>query len=363
MKKVLLTIVLICSFGLIVFNIARADNVIDPYVSPSTYESYVIDLVAELQTYTVAVKHDSGHGSGMVFRKESTEVEGEFLYSVITNYHVINGGENVNVYYSDVKQYPAIDYFFNATRDIAVIRFKTTDVLPFKRVQQIEDNRGIELKAGQTVIAIGSPQDINKHNYVTLGVLSLVSFPYNMLVDLAFMHDADINPGNSGGPLFNLNGDLIGINVAKISSIPGENGAVSADGLGYALNMNIIGPFLNAVNNSQYQPFVRAARLGVTIMNISDFMNNAGDLGLDTHLLPQGYVNGVVIVGIDPTRDAHGKLFVYDIIIACDGFNVNDRNDLASRIGGGSIGDIHAIRVVRVVGGINNIIEINVRLS
>jgi S1-C subfamily serine protease len=334
-----------------------------PYISRFEEEQYIIDLVDNLKESVVVVKHDTGHGSGVIYKKESISGTNDKLYYVLTNNHVVNNATNINVYFGPKEQYSVIDLKTIPTYDIAVVRFKTTKDIPVISAKQLDNNKGVELKAAQKIIVIGTPQDLNKFNYVTMGTLTLTSYTYNGIKDLSFMIDAAINPGNSGGPVFNLNGDLIGLATAKIPYISEPDGDIPADGLGYCISLNFVGPSIREFTNSDFTPANKTPRLGVTIMNLSDFLNQGGELGLDITQIPSG-VNGVVVTDLDPERNAYGHVLQYDIITHCDGQIISNRNDLSRMLGTNpAFGDSHTLTVVRVVGGVNQTFQYVIVLS
>lgn len=188
-----------CSFAL------RAEV---PYQSPTPYEQLRIDMIATVEPSVVAVKTESGHGSGIIFKSEPILETSETLYYVMTNYHVVENGGEMTVHFGSGKtDIPIVDYAGYELYDIAVVRFKSNKTFRVHNVSPINDNTVTEIIKGQDVYAIGSPQNLDKFNYVTQGIVSLPTFAYNGFVGLAIMHDAELNPGNSGGPLFNQGAD------------------------------------------------------------------------------------------------------------------------------------------------------------
>jgi S1-C subfamily serine protease len=336
------------------------------YESPSTYEQLRIDMIAEVEPSVVAVKTETGHGSGIIFKSElvtsedPAEVieEGLTRYYILTNFHVVEDGGEMKVHFgAGQDDINVVDVQGYELYDIAVVRIETTRELRVHHVGPIDDNTITEIIKGQDVFAIGSPQDLDKFNYVTSGVVSLSIYAYNNVPGLALMHDAELNPGNSGGPLFNLNGDLIGINVAKVADIPTEDGTIAAEGLNYSLNINKIAPTIRNFAEEDYEPIVRKPRLGVTIQEIDIFLTEN-----DASLLPENPV-GVVIVGFDLTRNAHLQLEEFDLIIEMNGIAVTSIADLASQLEDAEFGDVHVLKVLRNVDGTFQEITVSITLS
>lgn len=364
-KKILLTIVaLLLTFTLMGCSLLTRADVL--YESPSVYEQLRIDMIAEVEPSVVAVVTETGHGSGIIFKSELVTSEdpeeviedGLTTYYILTNYHVVEDGGEMKVHFGvGQDDIYVIDYQGYEPYDIAVVRIQTTRVLRVHHVGPIDDNTVTEIIKGQDVFAIGSPQDLDKFNYVTSGVVSLATYAYNNVSNLALMHDAELNPGNSGGPLFNLNGDLIGINVAKVADIPTIDGDIAAEGLNYSLNINKIAPIIRNFDEANYIPIVRKARLGVTIQEVSVFLEDN-----DASLLPENPV-GVVIIGFDLTRNAYEELQEYDLIISMNGITVTTIADLAVQLEDAEFGDSHLLTVMRNVEGIFEEITVTIILS
>ncbi|OHE32417.1 MAG: hypothetical protein A2009_02805 [Tenericutes bacterium GWD2_38_27] len=328
-----------------------------PYVSPSSDEQLKIEMIAEVEASVVVVKTDSGHGSGIIFRVDDLG-EGLFLYYVLTNNHVVEDGGEMKIHFGNIiEDIPATDYVGFEPYDIAVVRFQTDEVLRVHHVGPIDDNTTTEIIKGQDVFAIGTPDDIQKFNYATQGIVSLVSYPYNGVTGLALMHDAAINPGNSGGPLFNLNGDLIGINVAKVGDVSSANGSLSSEGLGFALSINKIAPTVRGFIETDYIDIVRKAKLGVTLQEVSIFLEEN-----DASLLPENPI-GVVVIDFDLTRNAHLVLEVYDLIVEMNGIAITSIPDIAAQLEGADFGDSHELKVMRKVGDTFTLITVTIILS
>lgn len=330
-----------------------------PYESPHDYEQMRIDMIAEVMPSVVAVRTETGHGSGIIYKSEDIG-GGMKRYYVITNYHVIEDGGEMNVYFGTTIEPISIkDYAGFQLHDIAVVRFESELEFRVHVSAAINDSIGIKLVAGQDVYAIGTPENINKFNYVTSGVISMTSFDYNGVTGLALMHDAELNPGNSGGPLFNLNGDLIGINVAKVADIQTTDGTIAAEGLNYSLSINTIAPIISAFQEDDFQIVVRKPRLGITVQEVSVFLESPEN---DPSLLPLDPV-GVVVIGLDESRDAFGKIEVYDLITHMNGIAITSIADLAGQLEGAEFGNQHILTVMRNVGGTFTELTFTITLS
>ncbi len=347
-KLTALLIVVLMVFTLVACVDTRAE---DPYESPSTYEQTRIDMLQAVEPSVVVVQAEGGFGSGVIYQKEETDIDGEYLYYVITNYHVIEDtiledGE-ISIYFGDEQNTIfAQDYQGSQIYDIAVVRFVSPLNFTALDIKPISEDIKTEIIVGQDVYAIGTPNDLLNFNYVTSGVVSMASQSYNNINGLALMHDAELNPGNSGGPLFNLSGDVIGINVAKDTWIPTETDTIPADGLNFALNINTIAPVIRGFEASGYTTIERSPKLGVTVVELADYLTEYPD---DADMFDTG-AEGVVVVGFDMTRQAKEVLEELDLIIAINGTTVRTIPDISAFIVDAEFGDTLSVTIVRKEG-------------
>ncbi len=350
-RKILSVVVILLSiFLLSACNVELRAKV--DYISPNAYEQLRIEMIAEAEKAVIAVKTDSGHGSGIIYKVEEVSSDPViYRYYAMTNYHVIEDAGEIKIHFGNTRDdITALDVAGNQNYDIAVVRFETNRVLDVHTVlafQKNEENQNqyLEILKGQDVYAIGTPQDISRFNYVTQGIVSLPSITYNNIPGLAFMHDAELNPGNSGGPMFNLNGDLIGINVAKISNISTSEGVIAAEGLNYTLSINTLSTVVLGFEDDDFSTVIRKPRLGVTVVNSTDFL---ADEQYDPALIPSDTL-GIVVVDFDYTRNAHLVLELYDLIIEMNGITVQTKDDIASQLADAEFGDEHTLKVLRKV--------------
>ena len=163
-------------------------------------------------------------GSGSVL-----DLDGDIL----TNYHVIESSQNLEVALPDRSKYRAKIVGVDKQNDIAVIRLEGA---PKERLHPVRIGDSDSLKVGQKVLAIGNP--LGLQNTLTTGIISSLGRKIQTesgdLVENVIQTDAAINPGNSGGPLLNTAGDLIGINTS-IFTISGGN-----IGIGFAIPANAV---------------------------------------------------------------------------------------------------------------------------
>src|ERR1700722_2404279 len=161
----------------------------------------------------------NGQGSGFVLTKDGR---------IITNYHVIQNAQKVEVTTSDKRNYKAQVILQDRAHDLALLQIDAKNLTP-SILSQSND-----LQVGQNVYAIGNPFGLN--GTMTTGIISSirsVQEPQGPTIDKALQTDAAINPGNSGGPLLNSRGEVIGINTMIAS-----NGAEQSSGIGFAIPIN-----------------------------------------------------------------------------------------------------------------------------
>ncbi|HHW79900.1 MAG TPA: PDZ domain-containing protein [Acholeplasmataceae bacterium] len=328
---------------------------INSYESTIEYEQLIINVVEKNNRNTVTVIADagsgSGHGSGIIFKKE--KIGNKYLYYVLTNEHVISGKEvmEITIQFNDERESILAKDFTNAkTYDLGIVRFESEEDFEVTKIAAIEKNEGLSPIKGQTVIALGTPDSSDRSGYVTTGNITIPTSIYGIILKLAVNHNAPINPGNSGGPLFNLAGELIGLNVSKMTAFNTYAGTIPAEGVGTTLNINVLSPIINSFKEADYQIVEKRARMGITVSDLSVF---AGD----KELLPSLPVDedAIVVVEVAETSDAFGRIFANDIITHVNGEKVSLVSGLAALIKGKKHGETVELTILRLEG--NNNVE------
>ena len=260
-------------------------------------------------------------GSGVIINKNDGYI--------ITNNHVIEGAEEVKVVLYDKREIDAEIVATDPLSDIAVIKIEAnnlTNALPGN-----SDN----IQIGEWVMAIGSPFGLHLNHTVTAGIISAKGRS-DVVSRLNFenfiQHDAAINPGNSGGGLFNLKGELIGINTA----IATDGFSRSNAGVGFAVPINQV---MRVVNDLISEGKVLRGWLGVKISPIDEDMKNA--LNLESK---EGALVSEVIK--DSPADLAG-LQAKDIITGMNSINVSDVNELRNKVSNAKPGEIIIFNIVR----------------
>ncbi len=174
----------------------------------------------------------SGIGTGVIYNKE--KVGDKYLYTLLTNYHVIEEATSVKAYIGNELEIemPATVIKSDDSLDLAILTFEYEEDLPVLEFAEKDS-----YKVGDFVIAIGNPTGYEYYNSVTFGIISYTNRIMEYEKSVFIQHDAAINPGNSGGPLLDLNGKIIGINTLKIAS-------TTVEGMGFAVDLEVILNFI-----------------------------------------------------------------------------------------------------------------------
>ena len=245
---------------------------------------------------------------------------------VLTNNHVVAGADKVTVRLQDRRTLTAKVVGTDPTYDIALLKLDSGSNLP---AVSIGDSRS--LKAGQWVLAIGSPFGFDYT--VTQGIVSAVgrSLGERDQAYTSFIQtDVPINRGNSGGPLFNLQGQVVGIN----SQILSNTGAYA--GVSFAIPIDVA---MNAVQQLKSKGYVSRGMLGVTVQAVTDDIAKA--FKLDSGV-------GAAVVDITPgSGAAKAGLRVGDIILDYDGRVVHQSADLPPLVGMSKPGSTVPLKILR----------------
>ncbi len=245
-------------------------------------------------------KHQQSLGSGFVISEDGY---------ILTNNHVIENADEIMVRLNDRRELVAELIGSDPSSDLALLKVKATG-LPVVTLGNSD-----ELKVGEWVLAIGSPFGFDYS--VTAGIVSAKgrSLPNETYVPF-IQTDVAINPGNSGGPLFNLDGEVVGIN----SQIYTRSGGFM--GLSFAIPMQVA---LDVADQLKTQGHVSRGWLGVVIQDITRDL--AESFGLEK---PQG----ALVANVDPKGPgARGGLMAGDIILQVNGETINTSSDLPPTVG------------------------------
>ena len=223
---------------------------------------------------------------------------------VITNAHVVDGADEVTVRLSDKREFRAKVIGADKRTDIALLKIEAKD-LPKVAIGDPD-----KLRVGEWVVAIGKPFGLE--NTMTAGIVSAKGrdLPQENLVPF-IQTDVAINPGNSGGPLFNMKGEVVGINSLIYSRTGGYMG------LAFAIPIDVA---MNTVAQLKEKGRVTRGRIGVQIQAVGKEEAEAFGLGAP---------RGALITGVEKDGPAaKAGLEVSDIILKADGRDVRSSNEL-----------------------------------
>lgn len=245
---------------------------------------------------------------------------------VVTNNHVIEDADEITVTTAEGDDYPAKVLGRDALSDIAVLKIEPENGKEFPFVKFGDSD---EERIGDWVIAIGNP--FGQAGTVTAGIISARNRTLNAGNDVEFLQtDASINRGNSGGPLFNIQGEVIGVNTAIFSPTGGNVG------IGFAIPSN---DAERVINELQVHGKVRRGWLGVGIQPMNEDI--AESLGIDQE-------QGAIITRVEPNSPAdEAGVREGDIIIEWDGKPVEDSNRLSLLVKRTEIGKPVKVIVIR----------------
>jgi len=256
-----------------------------------------------------------GKGSGMIIDSERG--------LVLTNNHVVEGATQIRVNLPDKRSYPGTVVGTDPWGDVGVVKIDAKG-LPHVALGDSE-----QIDPGATAIAIGNP--FGFANSVTVGVVSALHrelpAPTGFTLENLIQTDAAINPGNSGGPLCDVHGRVIGMNTAIIPY---------GQGIGFAVAVN---PIKRAVAEIVAHRHVSHSWLGVGLATVTPDV--AGQLNVPTQ-------NGALLTAVLPgSPAATAGLRVGDVVVACNGEKIADRDMLRRAIERTAVHDRLTLAVYR----------------
>ncbi|WP_171123029.1 MULTISPECIES: Do family serine endopeptidase [unclassified Ruegeria] len=242
---------------------------------------------------------------------------------IITNHHVVDNASNVTVRLSDDRTFDAEVVGTDPLTDIAVLKIDAGESL-----QAVELGDSDVIRVGEDVVAIGNPFGLS--STVTTGIVSakgrnISQGPYAEFIQT----DAAINKGNSGGPLFNMEGEVVGVNSAIYSP---SGGSV---GLGFAVTSNIVEHIAADLRDDGQ---VSRGWLGVSIQNVSPEI--AAAMGIDAS-------KGALVSEVVDGSPAQGILEQGDVILTFNDETVDSSSDLPLLVGTTKVGTDSTLTVLR----------------
>jgi serine protease Do len=256
-----------------------------------------------------------GTGSGFVIRKDGL---------ILTNNHVVENAQEITVTLGDKQQYRAKILGRDPKTDLAVLKIESKTALPVATLGNSD-----AVRVGEWVMAIGNPFGLS--NTVTSGIVSakgrmIGAGPYDDFIQT----DASINPGNSGGPLFNMAGEVVGINTAIFSQSGGNIG------IGFAIPINLV---KNLVPELETKGSVTRGWLGVSVQPVTPDL--ARSFGLEKE---RGALVGDVVAQ-GPADKAGIKRG--DVIVGYDGKKVDESVTLPGLVAATPVGKTVPVEILR----------------
>jgi serine protease Do len=253
-----------------------------------------------------------GAGSGVIISADGF---------ILTNNHVVDGAKEVTVTLADGREQPTRIVGRDPKTDLAVVKIEAKESLP---VASLGDSG--RLNVGDWVIAIGNPFGLS--NTVTSGIVSakgrvIGAGPYDDFIQT----DASINPGNSGGPLFNLEGEVVGINTAIIPY---------GRGIGFAIPVNVAKPLIPQLET---KGTVTRGYLGVSVQSLTPDLSKALKLA-DR----KGALVGDVVSGSPADKAGIRR---GDVIVRLDQENIQGAHDLSAMVAKTPVGKDVAVTIFR----------------
>jgi serine protease Do len=276
----------------------------------SPFEDFFRDFMDRNQNGGPSPRQSQALGSGFVISEDGY---------IVTNNHVIQGADEINVEFFSGGELQATVVGTDPNTDLALLKVEADEPLAF-----VPWGESDEMRVGDWVMAMGNP--LGQGFSVSAGIVSARGRALSGSFDDYIQTDAAINRGNSGGPLFNLDGEVIGVNTAILSP---NGGSI---GIGFAMSSRVA---TNVIDQLQRFGETRRGWLGVRIQDVSDDVAEA--IGLEE-------VRGALVTDVPEGPSAEAGMQSGDVILSFDGMEVNDTRELVQRVANTEIG-----KEVRVV--------------
>jgi S1-C subfamily serine protease len=300
---------------------------IDLFKAASPSVVHVTNMAVNRSAFSLDVQRvERGLGSGFVWDKDG---------HIVTNYHVVDGANEVQVIFQDGTSYQTSEMWTYPDKDIAVVKIAA----PADKLVPITVGDSQGLQVGQATFAIGNPYGLD--HTLTTGIVSAlgreITSPSKRPIRGVIQTSAAINPGNSGGPLLDSSGRLIGMNTAILS----ESGAFG--GIGFAIPVDEINSDVTQlINNGK----VVRPRLGVQVAEDQQ----ARQLGVKEGAMVVRVFSGspAATAGLRGVEeDEQNRIILGDVIVAIDDKPIKSGKDLFGVLEQYKAGDKVTIRYIR----------------
>jgi len=300
-------------------------------VSADSVQEAILQVLSSAKSSIVGVTNieNSSLGSGVIYQKIGT------IYYVITNYHVVEDGTTFEIEFSDGDSVEATLIGYDTEVDIALLTFNAEGLDQTITVSALGDSD--TLAEGSFVLAIGNPEGYDYYGSVTLGVVSGTDRVLDGDYFIGYIqHDAAINSGNSGGALFNLAGEVIGINTAKLA-------ATEIEGMGFAIPINLVKEVIANIlagNDETIKPVLGATILDVSenveagVITITTTSTVSGPMGRpqtvtteEEFTLPSGVTSGLFISSVTAGSSIDDVIEYGDVIVQIDDYAIDNLAD------------------------------------
>ena len=241
---------------------------------------------------------------------------------IVTNNHVIQGADEITIEFFEGFELEAEVVGTDPNTDLALLKVESDDPLDF-----VPWGDSDEMRVGDWVMAMGNP--LGQGFSVSAGIVSARGRALSGTYDDYIQTDAAINRGNSGGPLFNLDGEVIGVNTAILSP---NGGSI---GIGFAMSSRVA---TNVIAQLRQFGETRRGWLGVRIQDVSDDVAEA--IGLET-------TAGALVTDVPEGPASEAGIEQGDVILSFDGTDVADTRDLVRRVGDADVGAEVRLRIFR----------------
>ncbi len=285
------------------------------------FNKFFSDFFGELPQ---SEQKEMGLGSGVIISKDGY---------ILTNEHVVDGADKITVTLSDGRKFSALLKGSDERSDLAVIKIEAKD-LPYAELGNSD-----YVRTGQWVIAIGNPFGFmmsTPEPTVTTGVVSALhrALPVQAGKERGYFDliqtDAAINPGNSGGPLCDLEGKIVGINVAIYSTTGGYQG------IGFAIPINTAKYIIDDLSKGKQ---IKYGWLGVTVQPLDQDLADFFGISMN---------DGVLVSSVIPDGPAaKAGLKSGDVIVSVNSEKISGTTDILQKVGYAKVGEKITLEIIR----------------